>query len=135
MIVIFSSKWDYRSETKIQRLFLRVPTQRINYCFSLLTKPKVTGEGGDEKTETQENGENSTETKEEPKASTPFNLANIKSDAISPLLKLAAAQQQAAAQNAESEIKTPLDTIKSFGLERFSGSLLVTRTLHQKYTR
>lgn len=83
----------------------------------MLTKPKVTE--GEEKTE--ENGENS-ETKEEPKASTPFNLANIKSDAISPLLKLAAAQQQAAAQNAENEIKTPLDTIKSFGLERFSGN-------------
>ena len=82
----------------------------------MLTKPKVTE--GEEKSE---NGENSTETKEEPKASTPFNLANIKSDAISPLLKLAAAQQQAAAQNAESEVKNPLDTIKSFGLERFSG--------------
>ena len=103
--------------------------------YSLLTKPVKTNGETDEKSEPSESVE--TDTKEESKTTpTPFNLANIKSDAISPLLKLAVAQQQQAqsAQTNENENKSnPFDTIKSFGLERFSGKNLPSPFISKSY--
>merc|ERR1711892_782041 len=75
--------------TVLQRL------RSYDHIFSLLTKPtvKANDDTDDKGDMAVENGDSLTEPKEEPKPA-PFNLASLKSDALSPLLKLAAAQQQ-----------------------------------------
>ena len=111
--------------------------------FSLLTKPvKATGETDDKVETAVENGDSSAEPKEESKA-TPFSLASLKSEALSPLLKLAAQQQQAQQQQQQQQQQheenkpNALDTIKSFGLERFSGTSSKSKGRHNngKYRR